>query len=100
MDEVVSFSMHTVVACVRGRSFGMPFLKSWARRQWGVNIAEPPTICTLVNGWFSFTFSSKDNAIWVISKQWEMVHIPLMMKRWSPIVDAQREFIDKELIWV
>lgn len=28
-----------------------------------------------------------------------MAAIPLMMKKWSPLFDAQREFIDKESIW-
>ena len=48
----------------------------------------------------TFTVGTKEEATWIMGKQWEMARVPVGMKKWTPLFDAQREVVDSEPIWV
>jgi len=100
MDQVEYLSTHMIVARARGRRFSIPFLRRWAKTNWGGHIATEPDIHILARGWMTFTFGSKEEADWIFGKQWEIGRTPVGMKRWTPLFDAQREKVENEPIWI
>ena len=98
MEQVEYLSTHMVVARARGRRFGIPFLRRWVKSNWGGHIATEPAIHILARGWMTFTLGSKEEADWILGKQWEIGRTPVGMKRWTPLFDAQREVVENEPI--
>ena len=43
---------------------------------------------------------SKPDVEWVTNNVWCMAGIPLNLKLWSPMFNAKREVVDKDIIWV
>jgi len=100
MEQVVFFSEHMVVARARGCRFELNYLHRWVKTHWGGNLTAKPIIHILSRGWMAFTIGTKEEVDWVLSNQWEMAKIPVGMKKWTPMFDAQREVVECEPIWV
>lgn len=59
---------------------------------WSGKVQTLPRVTKLMKGWFLFMMSSMDEA--------EMVGVPIVLRRWSPIFDASQTKMRKESIWV
>lgn len=100
MAEAEDFSNTVVVGHVRGRRFGRGFLHRWVSEQWMDTVSSAPEVRVLTKGWFSFIFKSQGEVKAVLSRNWSILGIPLVMKRWSPFFDSKSEKIAKEPLWV
>ena len=54
----------------------------------------------LPKGWYSFTFSNKQEANQILSQNWFYGTIPIMFKKWTPLFDSDSERMNRVPIWV
>lgn len=47
-----------------------------------------------------FFFKSKDEEDWVLQRYWIMLGVPVMLKKWNPMFDVEKEKKDWEPVWV
>ena len=63
-------------------------------------MSSAPEIRVLTKGWFSFILKNKGEVDAVLSRQWSMLGVPIVLKSWSPFFDSKMENFDKEPLWV
>jgi hypothetical protein len=88
MDNVTTYSERALVGHARGRHFSLGFLRKWAITNWGSKVSLPPEVSKLIKGWFVFLLSSKEAADTLLVGMWEMVGLPIVLRKWTPIFDA------------
>lgn len=67
---------------------------------WGDTLAKIVEVDILFCGWFMHNFKSKKAITWVLNKNWNIDSSPVMLKRWNPLFDAQRERLEIFPLWV
>ena len=63
-------------------------------------LGTTPAVVALTKGWFAFNFSQAEHLQWVLSRNWNLDHTPLLLKPWHPLFDASRERVDVVSLWV
>jgi hypothetical protein len=80
--------------------FSLKTIISWTKSVWEEHLGYAPEVIELSRNWFAFLFLQPEHAKWVLSKNWSVNSSPLLLKPWSPLFDANREKLDKILVWV
>jgi hypothetical protein len=88
MDEVPSFVERDLVGHARGRNLNQSSLNKWVADSWGSVISPLPEVTKLVRGWFLVLLESKQEADTLLQKNWIMVGVPIILRRWTPLFDA------------
>lgn len=89
-----------LVGHVQGRSFSADRLKLWVKEIWGTLFTEFPDVQELPRGWFSLHFVKEDHTNNVLAQYWHIEMAPVLLKRWSPLFDPEREQIGAGPLWV
>lgn len=61
---------------------------------------ELPLLVTLSCGWFALRFQHLEFIPWVPSNYWHIELAPVLLKRWTPLFDPEREHLGAGPIWV
>jgi len=99
-EESLVLARTTLVGHVRGRSFSAERLKAWANENWGGMFTVMPEVIELPRGWFSIHFAREEHTNTVLARFWHIESAPVLLKRWSPLFDPEREQIGAGPIWV
>lgn len=78
----------------------MERLRQWAEEIWGTLLKELPAIKVLARGWFSLHFHRVEYTEWILSQFWHIELAPVLLKRWDPLFDPEREQLGTRPIWV
>jgi len=92
-EETMTLARTILVVHVRGRTFTTERLKLWVKEIWGAQFSELPEVQELPRGWFSLHFSKEDHMNIVLAQYWHIEMAPVLLKRWSPLFDPEREQI-------
>ena len=57
-------------------------------------------VLTMNCGWFVLIFSQPELVNWVLTKYWHIEMNPVLLKRWSPMFDPDKENAGVGSIWV
>lgn len=93
MGEVVDRSNRVLVGHVRGRAYSATRLTNWVQEIWGGILQELSEVQSLARGWFSLHFSRAEYTDLILAKYWHIEMAPVLLKRWSPLFDPEREKI-------
>lgn len=99
-NEVAQMAEQSLVGKALGRSFSLRNIVAWAEAHWRVHIGYVPEVVGLYRNWFAFTFLKAEHALWVLNRNWNWDHCPVMLKPWHPLFDATRERFDTAPFWV
>ena len=89
-----------LVGHVRGRTFSVKRLKQWVQEIWGGVFFDLPVVHVLPRGWFSLQFSKESYTNLVLGRCWHIEMALVLLKRWSPLFDPEREQLGARPIWV
>lgn len=89
-----------LVGHVRGRTFTVNRLIKWVEEIWGNLLKDLPEVHILPRGWFSLHFTKEDYIDLVLAKYWHIETAPVLLKRWIPLFDPEREHIMAGPLWV
>lgn len=78
----------------------MDRLTKWVEEIWGNLLRDLPEVHILPRGWFSLHFSKEDYIDLVLEKFWHIESAPVLLKRWSPLFNPEREQIGAGPLWV
>jgi len=67
---------------------------------WGGILKELPEVHVLPRGWFALNFAKENYMDLVLAKFWHIEMAPVLLKRWSPLFDPEREQIGARPLWV
>lgn len=98
--EAVSMARTVLVGHVRGRAYTASRLTQWVKEIWGALLKELPEVHVLPRGWFSLHFTKEDYTDLVLAKYWHIETTSVLLKRWSPLFDPEREQIGAGPLWV
>lgn len=90
-EESLVLARTTLVGHVRGRSFSAERLRAWANEIWGGMFTVMPEVIELPRGWFSIHFAEEEHTNTVLARFWHIESAPVLLKRWSPLFDPERE---------
>lgn len=62
------------------------FLRKWENTNWGSKVSSMPKVSKLMKGWFIFLMSIKEEVDLMLIGMWEMVEVPIVLHKWSPIL--------------
>ena len=80
-----------LVTKVCGRKYTTARLKIWTEEIWGGLLEQLPGVTLLTRGWFSLNFSLSAQVDWVLNKYWHIEMHPVLLKRWFPLFDPNKE---------
>lgn len=98
---VVALMASTVlVEHVCGRAYYAIRLTPWVCEIWGDLLKELPEVQILPRGWFSLHFAKENYTDLVLTRYQHIEMAPMLLKRWSPLFDLEREQIGARPLWV
>lgn len=100
IEEALEVAECTVVGRARGKKLSPGFIQEWGEKNWSAGQERVFEASTLVKGWFMLRFKNKEAADWVCSRNWVIGNIPVLMKKWTPLLDAVHEETDTFPVWV
>lgn len=100
MEDISTYSYRYLPDHPRGRHLSLGFLWKWEITNWGSKVSSPLEVTKLMKGWFTFLISSKEEVDMLLTSLWEMVGVPIVLHKWSPIFYDAWEKVEKEPIWV
>ena len=54
----------------------------------------------LTKGWFGFRFNCASDVEKILVKHWSYGAVPILLKKWTPLFDADSERLETMLVWV
>lgn len=90
LEDMSTYANRAQVGHARGRNLSQGFLKKWVITNWGSKVSSLPEVSKLMKGWFVFLMASKEDVDLMLTGMWEMVGVPIVLCKWSPIFDAAR----------
>lgn len=96
----MALAQTTLLGHVRGRIFTAERLKSWVIEILGDMFPEMPEVQRHPRGWFSLHFAKEEHTNTVLAQYWHIELAPVLLKRWNPLFDPEREQIGAGPIWV
>jgi len=100
LGSVLQLSKTTLVGRVLGHSHSRRTVAAWVEDKWKPLLGYVPAVVLLNRGWFAFKFKSEEELSQILNQNWQMNHVPVLMKRWHPRFDASRERVDESPVWV
>lgn len=100
MEDMTTYADRALFGHARGLNLSLGFLRKWAITNYGSKVSSLLEATKLMKGWFVFLMSSKDEADMMLTDMWEMVGVPIVLHKWSPIFDVAWEKAEKDPIWV
>lgn len=100
MGDVSDMVMKVLVRRVQGRNYPVERLHHWTMEIWGSLLKELPFIRVLARGWFAIWFDREEYTDWILSHFWHIELAPVLLKRWDPLFDPEREQMGAGPIWV
>lgn len=100
MGDVIDTVDRVLVGRVRGQTYSMARLKQWTTKIWGHILTNLPSVQSLARDWFTLLFARDDYTTWILSKLWHIEHTSVLLKRWSPLFDPEREKLGAVPLWV
>lgn len=100
MADVVDTTRKFLVGRVRGRTYSVERLKRWTDEIWGSLLKELPVVRVLARGWFALQFHRPEYTQWILSQFWHIELALVLLKRWDPLFDPEREQLGAGPIWV
>lgn len=98
--ETMAMARTVLFGHVRGRTFSVGRLAQWVKEIWGALLIDLPEVHVLPRGWFSLHFANEGHSDLVLAKYWHIEMAPVLLKRWSPLFDPEREQIGAGPLWV
>jgi len=89
--EAMDAANMVLVGRVRGRNYSTAKLRQWTAKIWGHYLTELPFVQTFVRDWFTLRFSRAEHTTLVLSSFWHIEQTPMLLKRWNPLFDPERE---------
>jgi len=89
-----------LVGRVRGRNYSTARLKQWVAEIWSQHFVDFPFVQTFVRGWFALIFAREKHTNWLLSSFWHIEQAPVMLRRWSPLFDPNKEQVGAGQIWL
>lgn len=89
-----------LVGRIRGRKYTVERLRLWTEEIWGSLLKDLPIIHVLARGWFALRFHQEEYTDWILSRFWNIEMAPVLLKRWDPLFDPEREQLGAVPIWV
>lgn len=99
MGEVVTMASKVLVGRVRGHAYSAERLNLWVNEIWGNIFKDLPKVQTLPCGWFVPHFLQEEYTNWALTRYQHIEMAPIMLKRWSPLFDPEREQIGVGPLW-
>jgi len=99
-EEVLEMSKLTLVGRVLGRRFVIKTAIDWVEMNWLPLLGYVPEVVTLKGGWFAFKFRLEEHLAQVMKRNWNIFNLPLLLKPWHPLFDANSERVDSVPLWV
>ena len=59
-----------------------------------------PEANTLSKGWFGFKFNNVEDVDKILKQHWSYGTIHIMLKKWTPLFNAESEKLDTFPVWV
>jgi len=100
IEEAAIMVSTILVGHVRGRVYSVTRLTQWVKEIWGGVLKELPEVQALPRGWFALHFAKENYTDLVLARYWHIEMAPVLLKRWSPLFDPEREQIGAGLLWV
>lgn len=98
--ETMAMARMVLVRHVRGCTFSAGILVQWAKEIWGALLTDLSEVHALPRGWFSLYFANEGHTDLVLAKYWHIEMESVLLKRWSPLFDPEREQIGAGPLWV
>jgi len=73
-------------------------MMKWVMEAWGYVLDVMVSVVTMTRGCFMLCFKKVEYVTLVLRKFWHIEMDPIMLKRWSPLFDPERENIGFRLI--
>lgn len=100
MADAIDTARKVLVGRVCGRTYSVERLRQWTEEIWGTLLKELPAIKVLARGLFSIYFHRAKYIEWILSQFWHIELAPVLLKRWDPLFDPEREQLGAGPIWV
>lgn len=100
MADAIGTARKVLVGRVRGQTYSVEILRQWTEEIWGTLLKELLAIKVLARGWFSLHFHRAEYTEWILSQFWHIELAPVLLKRWDPLFDPEREQLGVRPIWV
>lgn len=100
MDDLEHTAAIMLVGKVRGRKYTTARLKHWTVEIWGGVLETLPDISLLTRGWFTLSFALLTQVDWVLNQYWHIEMHLVLLKRWSPLFDPNKENVGARPIWM
>lgn len=100
MREVADKARKILVGRVHGRTYMAEQLGLWVKKIWGQIFIQLPDVQILPRGWFALHFTLEEYTNMALARYWKIEMAPMLLKRWSPLFDPEREQIGVGPLWV
>lgn len=100
MEKVALTESTMLVGRVRGRNYSLGRLKKWTVEVWGNVMEQLPAVLSMSKGWFSLIFLEPKQVNWALMCYCHLEMALILLKRWSPLFDPEKENLGARLIWV
>lgn len=100
IGEAAVMARTILVGHVQGHVYSANRLTQWVKEIWGALLKELPEVHVLPRGWFSLHFAKEVYTDLVLAKYWHVEMAPVLLKRWNPLFDPEREQIGAGPLWV
>ena len=75
-------------------------MEIWVKKNWLSILNYELKTDVLTKGWFGFRFKCASDVEKILAKQWSYAYVPIILKKWTPLFDADSERLDTMLVWV
>lgn len=93
MGEVADKARKVLVSRVRRRTYTTERWGLWVKEIWGQIFIQLPEVQVLPQGWFALHFAMEEYTNMALARYWHIEMAPVMLKRWSPLFNPEREQI-------
>ena len=100
IEEVEDMANRFIVGKIHGWHPTLEEMDGWVQTNWPDLLSSMTEVGELTKGWYNFTLDSKHEIEQILNKNWFYGMIPIMLKRWTPLLDVNNEQMDRMVVWV
>ena len=100
IKEAEEMADRVIVEKIRGRHPTLEEINIWVQTNWADLLSSAAEVGELTKGWYTFTLASKHDVEQILNRNWFYGMIPILLKRWTPLFNANSEQMDTMAIWV
>ena len=89
-----------LVGKIHGKNPSSEDMEIWVRKNQSSALNYEPEMDALTKDWFGFRFNCTSYVEKIHVKQWSYGAVPILLKKWIPLFDADSERLDTMPMWV